>query len=79
MGEKRQSAGKKTPMTDARNGKNIFDQELNVPTVADAALKHGTGGIRSSDGLRLYAEITGTPTLDRSNQSPGKPCLYGTR
>ncbi|MCG8549953.1 MAG: FapA family protein [Desulfobacterales bacterium] len=59
---------KKVPMTDARNGKNIFDLELHVPPVADADLKHGTGVVPSSDGLKLYAEIAGTPTLDRSNK-----------
>nr|WP_319494852.1 FapA family protein [uncultured Desulfobacter sp.] len=59
---------KKIPMTDAREGKNIFNETLYVPTVADVALKHGKGVRRSSDGLELYAEITGTPALDHSNK-----------
>jgi len=59
---------KKFPMTEAGEGKNIFAQVLSVPAVADTALKYGTGIIRSSDGLELYAEISGTPTLDGSNK-----------
>ncbi|NDY72305.1 hypothetical protein DO021_00375 [Desulfobacter hydrogenophilus] len=59
---------KKFPMTEAGEGKNIFDQVLSVPAAADMALKYGTGVVRSSDGLELYAEISGTPTLDRSNK-----------
>ncbi|WP_157237834.1 FapA family protein [Desulfobacter curvatus] len=59
---------KKFPMIEAAEGRNIFDQVLDVPGVADRALKYGTGVTRSSDGLRLYAEINGTPTLDRSNK-----------
>ena len=59
---------KKIPLTDAREGKNIFNELLYVPTVADVALKAGKGVMRSSDGLKLYAEITGTPGLDPSNK-----------
>jgi len=59
---------KKIPLIDAREGKNIFKEVINVPTVADVALKSGKGVISSSDGLELYAEITGTPGLDPSNK-----------
>ncbi|WP_462267410.1 DUF342 domain-containing protein [Desulfobacter sp.] len=59
---------KKFPMTEAGEGRNIFDQVLYVPPVTDIKLKYGTGVICSSDGLELHAEISGTPTLDRSNK-----------
>jgi len=59
---------KKLPMTEACEGRNIFDQVLYVPAVADRVLKYGTGVVSSSDGLELYAEINGTPTLDRSDK-----------
>jgi hypothetical protein len=59
---------KKIPMTESREGKSIFDQEIYVPAVADPPLKYGAGVVRSSDGLELYAEITGTPALDQSNK-----------
>lgn len=59
---------KKFPMTEARKGRNIFDQVVYVPAVADMVLKYGTGVICASDGLELYAEISGTPTLDKSNK-----------
>nr|WP_320190914.1 FapA family protein [uncultured Desulfobacter sp.] len=66
--EKGSLLAKKFPMTKAREGKNIFGEELYVTAVADAALKYGTGVIRSSDSFKLYAEINGTPTLDPSNK-----------
>ena len=59
---------KKFPMTQAREGRNIFDQVISVSGVTDAALKYGTGVTCSSDGLELYAEINGIPTLDRSGK-----------
>ncbi len=59
---------KKFPMTEAREGRNIFDQIISVPVVADMALKCGTGVVCSPDGLEVYAEISGTPTLDRSGK-----------
>lgn len=59
---------KKIPMIEAREGKNIFNENIFVPTVADVVLKYGKGVARSSDGLELYAEITGTPALDQSNK-----------
>ncbi|HKL82534.1 MAG TPA: flagellar assembly protein A, partial [Desulfobacter sp.] len=34
---------KKFPMTEAGEGRNIFDQELYVPAVSDISLKYGTG------------------------------------
>ena len=59
---------KKFPMIEASEGRNIFDQVIYVPDVTDIALKYGTGVICSGDGLELCAEITGTPTLDRSDK-----------
>ena len=59
---------KKFPMTEAREGRNIFDQVVSVPGVTDTALKYGTGVTCASDGLEFYAEINGTPTLDRSGK-----------
>jgi len=64
---------KKFPMTEASEGKNIFDQAISVPEVADRALKYGTGVTCTSDGLELYAEINGTPTLDRSDKVQVSP------
>ena len=59
---------KKSPMTEAGEGRNIFDQVILSPAVSDISLKYGKGVVCSSDGLELYAEISGTPTLDRSNK-----------
>lgn len=59
---------KKFPMTEASEGRNIFDQIISVPAVTDMALKCGTGVVCSPDGLEVYAEISGTPTLDRSGK-----------
>lgn len=59
---------KKFPMIDAAAGRNIFDMTLEVPAVADKALKYGTGVFIAPDGLRLYAETNGTPTLDLSDK-----------
>ena len=59
---------KKFPMAEAGEGRNILDQVILSPAVSDISLKYGKGVICSSDGLELYAEISGTPTLDRSNK-----------
>ena len=66
---------RKFPMTEAGEGKNIFNEVLCVPAVADTALKYGKGVVRSSDGLELYAEISGTPTLDGSNKVQVSPAF----
>nr|WP_319397100.1 FapA family protein [uncultured Desulfobacter sp.] len=66
---------KKFPLTESREGKNIFKESLYVPTPADAALKSGKGVVRSSDGLELYAAITGTPALDPSNKVDVSPAF----
>ncbi|WDP91543.1 MAG: DUF342 domain-containing protein [Desulfobacter sp.] len=54
----------KFPMSEARNGRTIFDQEVEMPPAADLPLKFKSGVVPSEDGFRLYAEIDGHPRLD---------------
>ncbi len=59
---------KKFPLAKASKGKNVFGQVLDVPGVSDINLEYGKGVVCSSDGLELYAQISGTPILDRFNK-----------
>ncbi|WP_035236224.1 FapA family protein [Desulfobacter vibrioformis] len=65
---------KKFPMTEASEGRNVFDQVIPGPAVADRPLKSGTGVVCASGGLEAYAQISGTPSLDQS----GKIQIRGT-
>ncbi len=59
---------KKYPMIEACNGRNVFNQELPVPPAVDTPLRFEAGAMLSSDGLELYSEIDGCPTLDQSGK-----------
>ncbi len=56
----------KFPMSEARNGRNIFDHVIEVPPAIDLPLKFKSGVIQSEDGLKLYAGIGGHPRLSWS-------------
>jgi len=56
----------KFPMAEARNGRNIFDHEIEVPPAIDTPLKFKSGVIPSKDQLKLYAGIGGHPRLSWS-------------
>ncbi|MCG8687607.1 MAG: FapA family protein [Desulfobacterales bacterium] len=56
----------KFPMTEAVQGRNIFDQVVEVPLVTDTTLRFKTGVICSEDDLKLFSEISGHPKLDLS-------------
>lgn len=53
----------KFPMEEARNGRNIFDEIVEVPPVADYELRCKAGALISEDESRVYAEISGHPRL----------------
>ncbi len=56
----------KFPMTESRNGTNVFNQIQPVPLSVDLPLKFKSGVIPSKDRLKLYAEISGHPILGMS-------------
>ena len=59
---------KKYPMIESCDGKNIFNQEIPVPPAVDRPLQFHAGAMLSPDGLELYSEIDGCPTLDQTGK-----------
>lgn len=51
----------KTPRVEARNGQNIYGDEVNTEEGADTPLKFGKGAVLSEDGLKLLASVRGYP------------------
>ena len=56
----------KFPMTESRNGINIFNHVTVVPLAVDLPLKFKSGVTPSEDRLKLYSEISGHPRLGMS-------------
>jgi uncharacterized protein (DUF342 family) len=64
--------GEKIPLVKEKTGKDVFGKLIPADPAKDILFSPGTGTKRSSDGLKIFAQISGRPELLRD----GKVCVF---
>lgn len=66
--EKGTVLAEKIPMQEAREGKNIYGEEIPVEIAQDIPLQYGDGVRESEDRFKLLADVTGVPKYSLSGR-----------